>query len=151
MERIVLTYGYVPINNNQTEIYCGDSDTSETQELNFEIIDDDFLGIDIELKIKFKGPDLWHVDSELYSKLSETISNYFKIDVSPQLLYGAYGLIQDEPNEFSNNFEFIDSEGGVVSNFENELNGKLFLRSYFEEDEEIFEEKVIISINSFDK
>jgi len=149
MERLVITYGYIPLNNDQTEIYCGDSDTSGTQELNFEIIEDDFLGIDNDLKIKFNGSDIWDAESELYKILSKTISNYFKFDVTPNTLFGTYGLIQDEPNEFSENFEFIDSEGGIINNFENELNGKIYVRSYIEEDEEIFDEKVILSTNSF--
>jgi hypothetical protein len=36
MERIVLTIGYVPEDNSLDIIYCGDSDSSGTMELNFE-------------------------------------------------------------------------------------------------------------------
>ena len=38
MERIVLTIGYVPEDNSLDIIYCGDSDSSGTMELNFEVV-----------------------------------------------------------------------------------------------------------------
>ena len=76
MERIVLTWGLIPNDNSSEMIYCGDEETSETTELNFEI---------------------------------------------------------------------IDSEAGVFMNDNKQHNGKVYLRYYFEEDEEIYDEKVCVA------
>ena len=40
MERIVMTWGFIPEENVSETIYCGDGETSGTIELNFEIIGD---------------------------------------------------------------------------------------------------------------
>ena len=149
MDRIVLTYGYVPIDHKVEEIYCGDSETSETLELNFEIIEDYFLGIDNDFKLEIQGHDLWNHESIFYRKLSKTISDYFGFDFSEQFLFGGYSLLLDEPTEFSGKYEFVESEEGIVNNFNCSLNGKVFIRFYFEEDGDIFDEKVISTLETF--
>ena len=52
MERIVLTIGYVPQENNLNIIYCGDSDSSGTMELNFEIVENICSGIANDFNVK---------------------------------------------------------------------------------------------------
>jgi hypothetical protein len=149
MERIVLTFGYVPLGNVNSEIFCGDSDSSGTLEMNFELLEGDFLGIDNDLEIKMQGADIWNPESKLYDELSETISTYFGFKVSQQFLFGAYSLLLEEPVEESEAFKFIESEAGIIDNLENFMVGKIYIRYYFEEDEEIFDEKVIISLNTY--
>jgi hypothetical protein len=151
MERIVLTFGYVPTYNVQAEIFCGDSECSGTLEMNFEIINDEFLGIDNDTNIKVQGGDIWNPESKFYNKLSETISNYFGFKVSHQYLFGAYSLLLDEPNVEFDAFELIESEAGIVHNISHHMQGRIYVRYYFEEEDEIFDEKVIVSKNTFSK
>jgi len=53
MERIVLTWGLIPIDSSSETIYCGDSETSKTKELNFEIVGNSFKGIDNDFDYDF--------------------------------------------------------------------------------------------------
>lgn len=51
-------------------------------------------------------------------------------------------------DEHSSSFKIIDSEAGVFMNDNKQHNGKVYLRYYFEEDEEIYDEKVcVVTIN----
>ena len=107
------------------------------------------LGIDNDFKLEIQGHDLWNHESILYRKLSKTISDYFGFDFSEQFLFGGYSLLLDEPTEFSGKYEFVESEEGIVNNFNCSLNGKVFIRFYFEEDGDIFDEKVITTLETF--
>jgi len=74
MERIVLTWGLIPNDNSSEMIYCGDAETSETTELNFEIIGDSFKGIDTDFNENFSGNELWNPSSKLYVAISACLS-----------------------------------------------------------------------------
>ena len=75
MERIVLTIGYVPQENNLNIIYCGDSDSSGTMELNFEIVENICSGIDNNFNVKIENSDLWDHNSSFYNSISTYLSN----------------------------------------------------------------------------
>ena len=144
MERIVLTWGLIPENNLHETIYCGDPETSGTKELNFEIIGDKYSGIDNDFYEKIVGNELWNVKSKLYTSLSIYLSNYFGIIVNAELIYGGYVFVSDEPDSYSQNFEFIESTGGVF-NLTNQHNRCIYLRYFFEEADVIYDEKVCVT------
>ena len=144
MERIVMTWGFIPEEIVSETIYCGDGETSGTIELNFEIIGDTCKGIDNDFNVKFDNSELWDPNSELYNSMSVYISATFDNNVIPSLIYGAYVLVNDEPDDYSLSFEIIDSEAGVFMNTNQQYNGKIFLRYYFEEEDEIYDEKVCV-------
>tara|TARA_B100002052_G_C15856991_1_gene588059 strand:+ start:502 stop:975 length:474 start_codon:yes stop_codon:yes gene_type:complete len=157
VERIIITWGFIPKDNASETIYCGDAETSETIELNFEITEHEAKGPgyhilklieDNELYVEFESSDLWTPNSGLYKTMSKYISNVFKNTITPRHLYEGYALVQDEPDENASNFKIIESYEGVFTNEAQEYNGKIFLRYYLEEDGEIYDETICIgSIN----
>ena len=148
MQRIVLTWGLIPNDNLSKMIYCGDQSTSQTEELNFEIIGDSCKGIDNDFDKHFSTNELWNPGSKIYDAISAFLSNFFGISISPELVYGGYVLLNDEADDHSSSFEIIDSEAGVFINDNKQHNGKVYLRYYFEESEEIYDEKVcVVTIN----
>ena len=144
MERIVMTWGFIPSECVSETIFCGDEETSGTIELNFEIIGDTCKGIDNDFNVELESNELWDPGSELYYAISVYLSAAFDKTVMPSLIYGAYALVNDEPDDYSSSFEIIDSTAGVFINEGQILNGKVFLRHYFEEEDEIYDEKVCI-------
>ena len=144
MDRIVMTWGFIPENNTSNTIYCGDAETSGTTELNFEIIEDSCKGIDNDFNVKLENSELWDPGSPLYAAIATYLCGYLDITVVPSQIYGGYVLVNDEPDEYSSSFKIIDSESGVFMNNKQEHNGKIFLRYYFEEDGEIYEEHVCV-------
>ena len=144
MERIVMTWGFIPEGNTSDTIYCGDAETSGTTELNFEIIEDSAKGIDNDFNVKFEYSELWKPDSPFYAAIASYLSDYIDITIIPSIIYGGYVLMNAEPDEYSLTFKVIDSEAGVFMNNKQEHNGKVFLRYYFEEDGEIYEEQVCV-------
>ncbi len=54
-------------------------------------------------------------------------------------------LANDEPDHYSSTFEIIDSEAGVFKNIIQQHNVKVFLRYYFEEENEMFDEVVCVA------
>ena len=58
MERIVMTCGIIPKENNNEIIYCGDAKSSGTKELNFEIIESTCVGIVNDFNIKINNNEL---------------------------------------------------------------------------------------------
>ena len=148
MERIVMTWGFIPAENTTETIYCGDAETSETIELNFEVIGNTCKGIDNDLNIEFESKEMWDPGSELYYAMSVYISAAFDKTIIPNVIYGAYALVNDEPDDDSVSFEIIDSTAGIFTNEDQMHNGKVFLRHYFEEDGEICDEMVCVgSVN----
>ncbi len=144
MERIVMTWGFIPIQASEETIYCGDSETSGTIELNFEIIDNTCKGIDNDFKVNLDNNELWDMESSFYKTISGFISNAFKLHILAGQIYGGYVLVNDEPDDFSSIFKIIESEGGVFSNENSQYNGNLYLRHYLEEENEVYDEKVCI-------
>ena len=145
MERIVMTWGLIPKDSLSETIYCGDSETSQTKELNFEIVGNSCKGVDNDFNYDFSVNELWLSNSNLYLAISSYISKYFGVSVAPSLIYGGYSFVSDEPNEYSSSFEIIDSEAGVFINDHQKYNGKIYMRYYFEEAGEIYDEQVCIS------
>ncbi len=96
--------------------------------------------------MEVESNELWDSSSELYNSISLFISSKFDVTITPGLIYGGYILVNDEPDDYSSIFEIIDSTSGVFKNDNKEHNGKVFLRYYFEEDEEIYDEKVCLVI-----
>ncbi len=144
MERIVMTWGFIPIQASEETIYCGDSETSGTLELNFEIIDNICKGIDNDFKENLDNNELWDMKSSFYKTISDFISDAFKLHILASQIYGGYVLVNDEPDDFSSIFKIIESEGGVFSNENSQYNGNLYLRHYLEEGNEVYDEKVCI-------
>ena len=145
MDRYVLTFGVIPQNNQADFIYCGDEESSQTVELNFELLESKLVGLDNDFNYPCTNNLLWDPESVFYAALSTFMTN-FGILMEPKLIYAAYSLVNDEPDEGLNTFEIIDSSAGVFSNKDQQYNGKLFLRQYFEEEGEIYDEKICISI-----
>jgi len=139
-----MTWGFIPSECESETIFCGDEETSGTIELNFEIIGDTCKGIDNDFNVELESNELWDPGSELYYAISVYLSAAFDKTVMPSLIYGAYALVNDEPDDYSSSFEIIDSTAGVFINKGQILNGKVFLRHYFEEEDEIYDEKVCI-------
>jgi len=139
-----MTWGFIPSECESETIFCGDEETSGTIELNFEIIGDTCKGIDNDFNVELESNELWDPGSELYYAISVYLSAAFDKTVMPSLIYGAYALVNDEPDDYSSSFEIIDSTAGVFINKGQILNGKVFLRHYFEEDDEIYDEKVCV-------
>lgn len=139
-----MTWGFIPSECVSETIFCGDEETSGTIELNFEIIGDTCKGIDNDFNVELESNELWDPGSELYYAISVYLSAAFDKTVMPSLIYGAYALVNDEPDDYSSSFEIIDSTAGVFINEGQILNGKVFLRHYFEEDDEIYDEKVCV-------
>ena len=146
MERIVITFGFILKDCDTEIIYCGDADNSGTKELSFEIIEDSCAGIDNDFNVKLNNSELWDSKSSFYEKIASYLSTYLEIPISPCKIYGAYILLNDEPGDHSFNFEIIESESGVFRNNNQGHNGKIFLRYYFEEKDEIYEEKVCVGV-----
>jgi hypothetical protein len=144
MERIVMTWGIILRDNDTETIYCGDADSSGTKELNFEIIEDSCNGIDNDFNVKLDNSELWDSESTFYEAIASYLSTYLGIFISPSKIYGGYVLVNDEPDDYSSRFEIIDSKAGVFTNSNQEHNGKIFLRYYFEDDDEIYEEIVCV-------
>jgi hypothetical protein len=145
MNRYVLTFGFILQNNQADFIYCGDKESSQTVELNFELLESKIIGLDNDFNYPCTNNLLWDSESVLYAALSTFMTN-FGIIIEPKLIYAAYSLVNDEPDEGLNTFEIIDSSAGVFSNKDQQYNGKFFLRQYFEEEGEIYDEKICISI-----
>lgn len=139
-----MTWGFIPAECVSETIFCGDAETSGTIELNFEVIGDTCKGIDNDFNVEFENSELWDPGSMLYNAISVYLSAEFEKTVMPSLIYGAYALVNDEPDDYSSSFEIIDSTAGVFINEGQILNGKVFLRHYFEEEDEIYDEKVCI-------
>lgn len=145
MERIVLTWGLIPIDSSSETIYCGDSETSKTKELNFEIVGNSFKGVDNDFDYYFSVNELWQSNSNLYLAISTYISEYFGESIAPEQIYGGYSFVNDEPDENSLSFETIESEAGVFINNNQKYNGKIYMRYYFEEEGEIYDEQVCVT------
>ena len=141
-----MTWGFIPEGNTSETIYCGDAETCGTIELNFEFIGHVCKGIDNDLNVEFESNELWDPNSDIYNSISLYISSKFDMTIIPALIYGGYVLVNDEPDDYSSIFEIINSTAGVFKNNNKEHNGKVFLRYYFEEDEEIYDEKVCLVI-----
>ena len=139
-----MTWGFIPAECVSNTIFCGDAETSGTIELNFEVIGDTCKGIDNDFNVEFENSELWDPGSNLYNAISVYLSAEFGKTVMPSLIYGAYALVNDEPDDYSSSFEIIESEAGVFMNENQEHNGKVFLRYYFEEEGEIYDEKVCV-------
>ena len=103
MERIVLTWGLIPIDSSTETIYCGDSETSKTKELNFEIVGNSFKGIDNDFDYDFSVNELWQSNSNLYLAISTYISEHFGESIAPEQIYGGYSFVNDELDENSLN------------------------------------------------
>tara|TARA_X000000950_G_scaffold92235_1_gene116114 strand:+ start:3599 stop:4045 length:447 start_codon:yes stop_codon:yes gene_type:complete len=144
MERIVMTWGLIPKDSLSETIYCGDSETSQAKELNFEIVGNSCKGVDNDFNYDFSVNELWLSNSNLYLAISTYISKYFGVSIGPALIYGGYSFVNDEPDKHSSSFEIIDSGASVFINNNQKYNGKIYMRYYFEEAGEIYDEKVCI-------
>ena len=144
MERIVLTWGLIPIDSSSETIYCGDSETSKTKELNFEIVGNSFKGIDNDFDYDISVNELWQSNSNLYLAISTYISEYFGESIAPEQIYAGYSFVNGEPDEHSLSFEIIESEAGVFINNNQKYNGKIYMRYYFEEEGGIYDEQVCV-------
>ena len=77
----IISIGLIPINSDTEIIYCGDSETSNTIELNFKIENQKILGLDNNFSFSFID-DFLTTNSNHLKELSKYISS-FGIKISP--------------------------------------------------------------------
>jgi len=140
----IISIGLIPLDSQSEVIYCGDSETSQTVELNFKLENQKILGLDNNYSSSIEG-DFLTPNSNHLKELSIFISN-FGLDISSNQIYNGFYLLDDEKENFSQKFKIIESEGGVFENVNLMYNGKFYFRKYLEVDGEISEENVCVKI-----
>jgi hypothetical protein len=149
---ILLTIGLIP-KDWDTEIgvvAVGSPDHYGTKEVCFRIEDDsDFLIIDDEASDIKIDKGLYEADSDLWNKVIDNLEK--KIDgikessISSKLLARAYNLFTEEDDDKSGmKVVASDGDGGEFENEDGRYNGKLYMRYCEEEDDEYFNEKVVV-------
>lgn len=137
-----MTIGLIATDCNQETIYCGDSSSSDTIELNFRVLDKKIIGIDNTFRLHFTD-ELFTPNSVYLKELSKFISTY-GIKLSHNSIYNGFSLLLNELNSFSQKFRILESIGGAFKNQCFKNNGKIYLRLYLERNGEILSEKVCI-------
>lgn len=140
----IISIGLIPLDSISEVIYCGDSETSQTIELNFKIENQNILGLDNDYSSSFVG-DFLTPNSNHLKELSIFVSN-FGLNISSNQIYNGFHLLDNEKENFSQKFKIIESEGGVFENVNLMYNGKFYFRKYLEVDGEISEENVCVKI-----
>jgi hypothetical protein len=141
MEKI--TIGLIEDDFTGSVVFIGDSTQLNKKELSF-IIEDRIEGVDNDFKMAVSNEVLYDVDSDLYVKWADYVSDKFERVIFPKHIFGAYVLLNDEPDEReSAYFSEEDCEGGELS--ASNCQGKIYIRKIFEEEDEIIEERCCIS------
>jgi len=140
----IISIGLIPLDSQSEVIYCGDSETSQTVELNFKLENQKILGLDNNYSSSIEG-DFLTPNSNHLKELSIFISN-FGLDISSNQIYNGFYLLDDEKENFSQKFKIIESEGGVFENVNLMYNGMFYFRKYLEVDGEIREENICVKI-----
>ena len=139
-----ISIGSIPVDSKSQVIYCGDSETSHTIELNFKIVNQKIVGLDNDFSFSFQG-DFITPNSDHLKELSNYISSY-GLKISPNQIYNGLILLRDEKDFFSQKFRLVESVGGTFKNKDFVYNGKIYLRMYSEKDGEILKETICVKV-----
>jgi len=139
-----ISIGSIPVDSKSQVIYCGDSETSHTIELNFKIVNQKIVGLDNDFSFSFQG-DFITPNSDHLKELSNYISSY-GLKISPNQIYNGLILLRDEKDFFSQKFRLVESVGGTFKNKDFVYNGKIYLRMYLEKDNEILRESICVKV-----
>jgi len=139
-----ISIGWIPVDSKSQVIYCGDSETSHTIELNFKIVNQKIVGLDNDFSFSFQG-DFITPNSDHLKELSNYISSY-GLKISPNQIYNGLILLRDEKDFFSQKFRLVESVGGTFKNKDFVYNGKIYLRMYLEKDNEILRESICVKV-----
>ena len=139
-----ISIGSIPVDSKSQVIYCGDSETSITIELNFKIENQNIVGLDNDFSFSFQG-DFITPNSDHLKELSKYISSY-GLKISPNQIYNGLILLRDEKDLFSQKFKLVESVGGTFKNKDFVYNGNLYLRMYLEKDGEILKETICVKV-----
>ncbi|MDA8699456.1 hypothetical protein N9M11_05030 [Flavobacteriaceae bacterium] len=140
----IISIGSIPEDSKTKIIYCGDSETSKTVELNFKIENQNIHGLDNEFSFSFVGEFLTPNSNHL-KELSKYISN-FGLNISSNHIYNGFYLLNEKKDTFSQKFKIIESSGGVFENINQNYNGMIYFRKYLEQDGEIIDENICVKI-----
>ena len=140
----IISIGSIPVDSKSQVIYCGDSETSITIELNFKIENQNIVGLDNDFSFSFQG-DFITPNSDHLKELSKYISSY-GLKISPNQIYNGLILLRDEIDFFSQKFRLVESVGGTFENKDFVYNGNLYLRMYLEKDSEILKETICVKV-----
>lgn len=140
----IISIGSIPVDSKSQVIYCGDSETSITIELNFKIENQNIVGLDNDFSFSFQG-DFITPNSDHLKELSKYISSY-GLKISPNQIYNGLILLRDEKDLFSQKFKLVESVGGTFKNKDFVYNGNLYLRMYLEKDGEILKETICVKV-----
>ena len=140
----IISIGSIPVDSKSQVIYCGDSETSITIELNFKIENQNIVGLDNDFSFSFQG-DFITPNSDHLKELSNYISSY-GLKISPNQIYNGLILLRDEKDLFSQKFKLVESVGGTFKNKDFVYNGNLYLRMYLEKDGEILKETICVKV-----
>jgi len=139
-----ISIGSIPVDSKSQVIYCGDSETSHTIEINFKIVNQKIVGLDNDFSFSFQG-DFITPNSDHLKELSNYISSY-GLKISPNQIYNGLILLRDEKDFFSQKFRLVESVGGTFNNKDFVYNGKIYLRMYLEKDNEILRESICVKV-----
>lgn len=139
-----ISIGSIPVDSKSQVIYCGDSETSHTIELNFKIVNQKIVGLDNDFSFSFQG-DFITPNSDHLKELSNYISSY-GLKISPNQIYNGLILLRDEKDFFSQKFRLVESVGGTFKNKDFVYNGKIYLRMYLEKDNKILKETICVKV-----
>jgi len=139
-----ISIGWIPVDSKSQVIYCGDSETSHTIELNFKIVNQKIVGLDNDFSFSFQG-DFITPNSDHLKELSNYISSY-GLKISPNQIYNGLILLRDEKDFFSQKFRLVESVGGTFKNKDFVYNGKIYLRMYLEKDNKILKETICVKV-----
>ncbi|MAR44133.1 MAG: hypothetical protein CMC48_08695 [Flavobacteriaceae bacterium] len=140
----IISIGLIPSDSKSEIIQCGDSETSNTIELNFKIENQNILGLDNNFSFSFVGVFLTPNSNHL-KELSKYISK-FGLKISYNTIYNGFSLLDDLKDTFSQKFKIIESGGGVFENTNLKYNGKFYLRKYLDNNGKIVHENVCIKL-----
>lgn len=140
----IISIGLIPLNSENETIYCGDSEISNTIELNFKIENQKILGLDNNFSFSFID-DFLTPNSNHLKELSKYISS-FGIKISSNSIYNGFYLLNEKKDTFSQKFKIIESSGGVFENINQNYNGMIYFRKYLEQDGEIIDENICVKI-----
>jgi hypothetical protein len=140
----IITIGLIPKNCDYKTIYCGDSESSGTVELNFKIENQQIIGLDNNLHLPFDG-EVFTPNSKHLKELSKFILN-FGLKLSSNSIYNGFSLLLNKQDSFYQKFKIIESIGGTFNNNDFIYNGKIYLRMYFDNNGEISDEDVCLKL-----
>jgi hypothetical protein len=140
----IISIGLIPLNSETETIYCGDSETSNTIELNFKIENQKILGLDNNFSFSFIG-DFLTPNSNHLKELSKFILS-FGLKISSNSIYNGFSLLDNLNDTFSQKFKILESTAGVFENTNLIYNGKFFFRKFIDREGEIINENVCVKL-----